>query len=84
MRRELGAYPGTIDALVTRGNHGPGALRLVETILATLADAGLDERAAVRYYPVFINLVLGRMHREAHGDPIDRHRNASLGARGRP
>jgi AcrR family transcriptional regulator len=81
MRRELGAYPGTIDALVTRGNHGPGALRLVETILATLADAGLDERAAVRYYLVFIDLVLGRMHREAHGDPIDQHRNASLGAR---
>ncbi|MGI5323754.1 TetR family transcriptional regulator [Actinomadura nitritigenes] len=83
MRRELGAHPGTIDALVTRGNHGPGALRLVETILATLADAGLDERAAVRYYLVFIDLVLGRMHREAHGDPIDRHRNASLGAHAR-
>lgn len=65
-RDGLGAYPGTIDVPVTRGDHGPGALRLVETILATLADAGLDERAAVRYYLVFIDLVLGRMHREAH------------------
>ncbi|MFB4301349.1 TetR/AcrR family transcriptional regulator [Actinomadura sp. NTSP31] len=81
MRRELGAYPGTIDAIVTRGDHGPGALRLVETILEILADAGLGERAAARHYLVFIDLVLGRMHREAHGDPIDRHRNASLGAR---
>jgi hypothetical protein len=52
-----------------------------EAILEILADAGLGERDATRYYLVFIDLVLGRMHREARGDPIDRHRNAGLGAR---
>ncbi|MBE1533303.1 TetR/AcrR family transcriptional regulator [Actinomadura algeriensis] len=81
MRRELGAYPGMIDALVTHGGHGPGALRLVETILEILADAGLDERAAVRYYLVFVDLVMGRLHREVHGDPVAGHRDASLHAK---
>jgi len=82
MRRELIAYPGVVEVLMTRANHGPGALRMVETILAILADAGLDEREAARHYMIFIALVLGRLHRELHGDPIGRHRTASLVALG--
>jgi AcrR family transcriptional regulator len=78
MRRELAAYPGLAELLMTRVNHGPGALRAVETLLGILADAGLDERDAARYYLLFIDLVLGRIHRELHGDPVDRHRTASL------
>jgi hypothetical protein len=78
MRRELAAYPGLVDILMTRANHGPGALRLVETVLGILADAGLDERRAVRHYVLFIDLVLGRLHRELLGDPMDHHRTASL------
>jgi AcrR family transcriptional regulator len=78
MRRELTAYPGMVDVLMTRANHGPGALHLVETILRILADAGLDERQAARHYLVFIDLVLGRLHRERHGDPVAEHRTASL------
>ncbi|MEQ4721578.1 TetR/AcrR family transcriptional regulator C-terminal domain-containing protein [Nonomuraea sp. B19D2] len=78
MRRQLAAYPGVVDVLMTRANHGPGALHLVETILAILADAGLDERQAARHYLIFIDLVLGRLHRELHGDPIAAHRTASL------
>ncbi|MFC8663663.1 TetR/AcrR family transcriptional regulator [Streptomyces sp. NPDC057199] len=78
MRRELAAYPGLVDILVTRANHGPGALRLIETVLDILADAGLDERQAARRYLLFIDLVLGRLHRELLGDPMDHHRTASL------
>ncbi|MEU6783243.1 TetR/AcrR family transcriptional regulator C-terminal domain-containing protein [Nonomuraea angiospora] len=78
MRRQLAAYPGMVDVLMTRANHGPGALKLVETILAILADAGLDERQAARHYMIFIDLVLGRLHRELHGDPVSAHRTASL------
>jgi AcrR family transcriptional regulator len=78
LRRELSAYPGLSELLMTRANHGPGALRAVETILGILAEAGLDERDAARYYLMFIDLVFGRINRELHGDPVDRHRTASL------
>jgi AcrR family transcriptional regulator len=78
MRRQLAAYPGMVDVLMSRANHGPGALNLVETILAILADAGLDGRQAARHYMIFIDLVLGRLHRELHGDPVAAHRTASL------
>jgi TetR/AcrR family transcriptional regulator, tetracycline repressor protein len=78
MRRELTAYPGMADILITRPNHGPGALHLVETILEALADAGLGEREAARHYLVFIDLVLGRLHRELHGDPVAPRRTAAL------
>ncbi|MFC5829762.1 TetR/AcrR family transcriptional regulator [Nonomuraea insulae] len=78
MRQQLAAYPGMVEVLMTRANHGPGALNLVETILAILADAGLGERQAARHYLIFIDLVLGRLHRELYGDPVDRHRTASL------
>jgi AcrR family transcriptional regulator len=80
IRRELTSYPGIVEVLLTRANHGPGALRLVETILRIFADAGLDDRQAARFYLVFADLVLGRLHREAHGDPTDRHRIANLRA----
>ena len=63
---------------MTRANHGPGALGVVETILRILADAGLDEREATRCYLVFIDLVFGRLHRELYGDPVGEHRNAGL------
>jgi TetR/AcrR family transcriptional regulator, tetracycline repressor protein len=78
MRRELTAYPGMIDVLMARAHHGPGGLHLVETILRILADAGLDERQAARHYLVFVDLVLGRLQRELHGDPVAEHRTASL------
>lgn len=79
MHRELGAYPGTIDVLTApHTHHGPGPLRLVETILTILTDAGLDERDTARYYLVFLDLVLGRLQREAHGDPIANHRQATI------
>lgn len=84
MRRRLAAYPGMVDVLTTRAGPGPGALNLAETILAILADAGLGERQAARHYLIFIDLVLGRphreLHRELHRDPVDRHRTASLPA----
>ena len=83
MRRELASYPGVVEVLMTRADHGPGALGVVETILGILADAGLDEREATRCYLVFIDLVFGRLHRELYGAPIGEHRNASLLAIGR-
>ncbi|WLW50142.1 TetR/AcrR family transcriptional regulator [Streptomyces sp. YU58] len=78
IRRELTAYPGLVDILMTRAHHGQGALRLVDSVLGILGDAGLCERQAVRHYLVFVDLVLGRCHRELHGDPVDHHRTASL------
>jgi AcrR family transcriptional regulator len=78
MRAELRAYPGLIEVLMVRYNHGPGALRAVDTILEILADAGLGTEDAARYYLVFIDLVFGRVHREVHGDPIGPERTASL------
>lgn len=83
IRRELAAYPGLAEIVTTRAYHGPGALRTVELILDTLAEAGLDDRQAARYYLVFIDLVLGRIHRELHGDVAGVHRDASLEATGR-
>jgi AcrR family transcriptional regulator len=78
LRDELRAYPGVIEVLMTRYNHGPGALRAVDSILETLADAGLTTQDAARYYVVFIDLVFGRVHREVHGDPVAPERTASL------
>jgi AcrR family transcriptional regulator len=78
MRAELRAYPGLIDILMTRYNHGPGGWRAVDTILEILTDAGLDTADAARYYVVFIDLVFGRLHREVHGDPVSPERTASL------
>ena len=78
LRDELRAYPGLIEILMTRYNHGPGALRVVDTILEILTDAGLRTDDAARYYVVFIDLVFGRVHREVHGDPVSPERTASL------
>jgi AcrR family transcriptional regulator len=78
LRRELAAYPGLTEIMATRVHHGPGALRTVETTLGILTEAGLDERQAALYYMVFLDLVLGRIHREAHGGSAARHRAASL------
>ncbi|GAA2432976.1 TetR/AcrR family transcriptional regulator C-terminal domain-containing protein [Actinomadura vinacea] len=78
IRRELSAYPGLAEIMATRVHHGPGALRTVETTLQIFSEAGLDERQAALYYMVFLDLVLGRTHRELHGDPATLHRNASL------
>ncbi|MEU3653990.1 TetR/AcrR family transcriptional regulator C-terminal domain-containing protein [Streptomyces sp. NPDC032161] len=78
MRRELAVYPGLLDIHMTRAHVGPGALHLVESALDVLADAGLDEEQAARHYLVFADLVLGRLHRELRGDPVDPHRTADL------
>ncbi|UQS22943.1 TetR/AcrR family transcriptional regulator C-terminal domain-containing protein [Amycolatopsis thermalba] len=78
MRRELRAYPGFAELIMTRSNHGPGGLRLAETIAEILAAAGLDEPAQARFYLVFLDVVLGRAHREVHGDPTTPERNARI------
>lgn len=78
IRRELAAYPGLVEALMIRSHHGPGALAMVELILRSLHDAGLEPPQAVDYYAVFLDLVFGRLHRELTGDPVIAHRDASL------
>ncbi|MFI0479860.1 TetR/AcrR family transcriptional regulator [Actinomadura sp. 9N215] len=80
IRRELAAFPGLAEIVTTRTHHGPGALRTVELILEALAEAGLDDRQTARYYLVFLDLVLGRVQRELHGDVAGIHRDASLDA----
>jgi len=78
MRRELLAYPGFADLIMTRSNHGPGGLRIAETILDILFAAGLDEPTSARYYLIVVDIVLGRAHRESYGDPTSPRRNAEL------
>jgi AcrR family transcriptional regulator len=78
LRDELRSYPGLIDVLMVRHNHGPGALRAVDMILEILADAGLSTQDAARYYTVFIDMVFGRVYREVHGDPVADGRTANL------
>ena len=78
MRRELLAYPGIAELIMTRGNHGPGGLRVGEAIAEILAAAGLDERGQARFYLIFLDIVLGRAHREVHGDPTSPDRNARI------
>jgi AcrR family transcriptional regulator len=78
MRRELRAYPGFVDRMMTRVNAGPGGLRLAETIADILAAAGLDDATAARFYLIYVDLVFGRAHRELHGDPTTPERNADL------
>ncbi|MBN6038118.1 TetR/AcrR family transcriptional regulator [Amycolatopsis sp. 195334CR] len=78
MRRELRAYPGFAERIMTRGNAGPGGLRVAETIASVLTAAGLSEASAARFYLITIDLVLGRAHREANGDPTTPHRNAEV------
>jgi AcrR family transcriptional regulator len=83
MHAELSAYPGLIEVLLSRRTHGPGSLRLADTILGILQDAGLEGDAAVPYYLVFIDLVVGRTQRELHGDPVGTARMAGLAAAAR-
>lgn len=78
LRAELLAYPGLIEILMIRYNHGPGGLHAVEAILEILTDAGLGAEDAARYYVVFIDLVFGRVHREVHGDPVHPDRTAHM------
>jgi TetR/AcrR family transcriptional regulator, tetracycline repressor protein len=78
MRRQLQAYPGLVDLLATRGNTGVGGLRLVESILQILYGAGVTESQAARYYLVFIDIIVGRVHREVHGDVVAPARTGQL------
>lgn len=78
MRTQLTAFPGFAELIMTRSNHGPGGLRIAETILDILALADLDADGCARFYLVFIDIVLGRAHRESHGDPTTARRNAEL------
>ena len=78
MRRQLTAIPGFAELIMARSNHGPGGLRIAETILDILALAGLDPDCSARFYLVFVDVVLGRAHRETHGDPTSPRRNAEL------
>ncbi|WP_028937067.1 TetR/AcrR family transcriptional regulator [Pseudonocardia spinosispora] len=78
MREQLKCYPGFAELVMTRGNHGPGGLSIVETILDILTDAGLRDEVLARHCLVFVDIVLGRAHRELHGDPTSAERNAAL------
>jgi AcrR family transcriptional regulator len=78
IRRQLLAYPGLADLIIRRANDTPSGLRLAETILDTIAAAGLDDRGTAHYYLIFVDLVIGRAHREVHTDPTNPRRNESL------
>jgi AcrR family transcriptional regulator len=78
MRRQGLAYPGLVELLMSRGNHGPAGLRLAQAILDAIAEAGLDDERTAYGYLAFVDIVLGRVHREIHGDPTSPERNEVL------
>ncbi|MFD4252806.1 hypothetical protein ACFWQL_23975 [Amycolatopsis thermoflava] len=69
--QRAGDRAGFAELIMTRGDHGPGGLRLAEV----LAAAGLDVPAQVRFYLV---VVPGRAHREVHGDLTTPERDAGI------
>ncbi|MFD4197491.1 hypothetical protein [Amycolatopsis thermoflava] len=69
--QRAGDPAGFAELIMTSGDHGPGGLRLAEV----LAAAGLDEPAQVRFY---LAVVLGRAHREVHGDRATPERDAGI------
>jgi AcrR family transcriptional regulator len=78
MRDQLTTYPGFAELIMVRSNHGPGGLRIAETILEILDLAGLTADDSARFYLMFVDIVLGRAHRETYGDPTSPRRNADL------
>jgi AcrR family transcriptional regulator len=60
IRAALGEYPGTAGWLLVNPPAGSQALVIVETALAALVDAGLDESDAAECYMVLANWVLCR------------------------
>ncbi|RKT54276.1 TetR/AcrR family transcriptional regulator [Saccharothrix australiensis] len=78
MRRQLLAYPGLVELLTTRSNTSTGGLRLAEAILDILYTAGFEQQDAARYYLIFVDITLGRVHRELHGDVVAPKRTSNL------
>ncbi|WP_431901763.1 hypothetical protein [Amycolatopsis thermoflava] len=78
--QRAGDPAGFAEPIMTRGDHGPGGLRLAEV----LAAAGLDEPAQACVYLVFLDVVPGRAHREVHGDPATPERDAGIFEAARP
>lgn len=78
IRDQLQAYPGLADLVITRGNRGISGLHLAEYIVAMMYEAGLTESGVAVYYQVFIDVVIGRIHRELSHDPADPQRMARL------
>ncbi|MEU7744746.1 TetR/AcrR family transcriptional regulator [Nonomuraea sp. NPDC049158] len=68
LRATLLAYPGFADLLAARHGHGPGALRLFDTVIGIIRSAGLEGAATARWFTVFMDVVVGRVHRESSGD----------------
>lgn len=60
IRAALGEYPGTAGWLLVNPPAGPHALVILETALAALVDAGLDESDAAECYMALANWVLCR------------------------
>ncbi|MEU4224171.1 TetR/AcrR family transcriptional regulator [Nonomuraea sp. NPDC026600] len=68
LRATLLAYPGFADLLAARHGHGPGSLRLFDTVIGIIRSAGMDGAEAARWFTVFMDVVAGRVHRESSGD----------------
>lgn len=60
IRDALRRYPGTAGWLLTNPPAGPNALVILETALAALVDAGLDDEQAAVGYGVLSSWVLTR------------------------
>jgi len=79
VRDALVAHPGLAGHLLDRGPAGPNGLRLAESALRALRDAGLDDRQQLHAYAELNHLVLVNVHRDQAGD-IARGREATVRA----
>jgi AcrR family transcriptional regulator len=79
IREALLAHPGLAGYLLSRGPAGPNGLRLAESALTALRDAGVGTQDRLHAYAELNLLVLTSVHREQAGH-LARSRAATIDA----
>jgi AcrR family transcriptional regulator len=78
LRERLTANPAFIDLMIVRAVHGRGGVAMSELITRAMAATGLPTARVAHFCMVFTDVVLGRIQREAAGDPTRGERNRRL------
>ena len=78
LRAEFADNQAFIDLLITRAVDGRGGVRVSELITSAIASTGLPPERVAHYCLVYTDVVLGRIQREARGDPTSPTRNKRL------
>ncbi|MFW7413989.1 TetR/AcrR family transcriptional regulator [Demequina sp. SO4-18] len=78
LREEFTANQALIEILIGNAVEGRGGVRVSEQITRAIASTGLPPERVAHYCLVFTDVVLGRIQREARGDPTTPARNKRL------